>query len=189
MKANKFLILISFVLLSLISLFACDKAPSYDEETTTSEDLEQKYVPNEDPEPYEITLNQGDFLGIYTETEYDQIVATPTKEVFSMTQDTYLSCDVANHNVGHGFVLYEVVYIDKYIDGEWVRQCNKYAADAPIDFLTWHFVGVDKNVDGINSTRKGILLTDIYPVATPGKYRFVIFTPKSTLYAEFELQE
>lgn len=189
MKTRKFLILISFVLLSFISLSACSQNLPYDEGTTTSNDVAEKYVPNEDPIPTDITNNQGDFLGIYTETEYDQIVVTPTKEVFSLTQDYYLSCDVANHNVGHGFVLYEVVYIDKYINGEWVRQCNKHAIDEPIDSLTWHFIGIEKNTDGINSTRRGILLTDIYPTATPGKYRFVVFTPKSTLYAEFEIQE
>lgn len=48
---------------------------------------------------------------------------------------------------------------------------------------------MEGNVDGINSTRDGIAVSDILPEVTPGRYRLVVFTPCNTHYAEFDVQD
>ncbi len=167
----------------LIACQVCDVVDPNDSET-------RPYSPNTDPADSWILNNQnaGDFLGIYTETKYDQIVVTPISEVFSLQHDDYFSCTIANHNVGHGFFLFGALYIDKYMDGQWIRQYNKSAESLQYD-SEWFFIGEQDNVNGINSTISGLSISDISPVVTPGKYRFVVFTPVNTLYAEFDVQE
>lgn len=148
------------------------------------------HSPNTDPTGSWVLNDQnaGDFLGIYTETTYDQIVVTPGSETFSLQHDDYFSCTIANHNVGYGFFLFGALYVDKYVDGQWIRQYNKSAEGLQSD-PEWVFIGEQDNVNGINSTISGISISDISPKVTPGKYRFVVFTPVNTLYAEFDVQE
>lgn len=183
-RRTRIIIQLIIVTLFLISISACNSS-----ESKNNTDQE-KYVPNTDPTIYDGLLDEhaGDFLGVYTEYAYDQIVATSIKDIYSLQQDSVFSCKISNQNIGHGFYIYDAAYIEKYIDGEWVRQCNKQAIDEQT-ILSWSFIGEEAGTDKIFSAQNGIGISNIYPEVTPGTYRLVVFTPKSTLYAEFEVQE
>lgn len=186
MKIIRSIILVMIVWACSVTLISCHSEGSG---SNTSDTETNQYVPNTDPQPLDDPDDSfSEMLGIYNETEYDQIVVKPVKDVYSLKEDEVFSCTIANQNVGHGFYIYGVVYIDKYVDGEWVRQCNKYATDSQYH-LQWNYVGMEGNIDGINSTRDGIAVSDILPEVTPGRYRLVVFTPYNTHYAEFDVQD
>ena len=186
MNIMKRIFLLLFTVLCIIVLQACNAEPK--DAVVTAQNGEQ-YVPNADPKPLEkIDETFSNMLGIYNETEYSEIVVKSVKDVYSLSSDSAFSCTISNNNAGYGFYMYEVLYIDKLIDGEWIRQCNKYAVDAAYH-LQWVYIGIEGNTEGINSTTDGIAVNDIFPGVTPGRYRLVVFTPKNTHYAEFEVQE
>ncbi len=182
-----------FSILLLLSLFLMVACTGKADETiglegSSSDNGSLSYTPNPDPELIDLNENEGSFLGIGTETVFDQVTATTSSATYSLSQDSSISCTIQNGHVGHGFAVYGAVYIDKYIDGEWVRQCNKKALEEQAITL-WHFVGEENGADTVMSSRRGLLLSDIDPEPTPGKYRLVFFTPVRPVYAEFELIE
>ncbi len=161
---------------------------TYDQTPSVIDPHETAYTPNPDPKRISLWKNEGENMGIYTETEYDQIFVIPTKSSYSISQDAVLSCKVVNRNAGHGFQMFEGVYLDRYIDGQWIRQCVSDDLAAQ-DVLAWLFVGTENAPERVMYTSRGIKLSEIAPAVTPGRYRFVVFTPVSTHYGEFELTE
>ncbi len=190
---NKKGVVFIIVLILCLCFFLQACSPSSIEDTPTDGQPElssngEPYIPNTDPVPWEGLLDDttSEMLGINNETEYTQIVVEPVKEVYSLSEDKAFSCNIINNHIGHGFYIYGAVYIDKLIDNEWVRQCNKYAVDSA-HHLQWLYIGVEGNVDGVNSTRDGIAVKDILPAVTPGRYRLVVFLPTGAQYAEFDV--
>lgn len=149
-------------------------------------------TPNTDPVllnlEVDISTSIGQLIGIKDEQSYDQIVVTSEKPVYSLANDDKFSCHIANNNVGHGFYVYGVVYIEKSIEGEWVRQTHIQAKKTE-EITQWHYVGIENNADGVNSSTDGVKVEDIYPTVSAGKYRFVVFTPVGPKYGEFEVVE
>lgn len=201
MKLKGIISLTIVVLIFLSSLMSCNTTNDLSASGTTdssdavenqSNQLEnaEKYLPNPDPILEEINESAGNAFGIMTETEYDQIVLQSMKEVYSLSEDTFFGCDVENQHLGHAFQLYWYTYIDKYVDGEWVRQCNTLEVDeAEYGGGDWSIVGSQDGIDQVIDTRRSISINRIYPAVTPGKYRFVLFTPVGAFYEEFEVVE
>lgn len=180
--------LITIFLLALVCIAVIGGCSKEDPNLSKNEES-SPYVPNTDPVPIENPDQSfSDMLGIYNETEYTQITVQSTKSVYSLKDDKVIACDVSNQNIGHGFYVYAVPYIERLDDGKWIRQCNKYATDEQFH-LQWTYCGVENNKEGINSTRLSIAYDDISPKVTPGHYRLVVFTPKNIHYAEFEIQK
>jgi len=163
MNIKKCIFLLLFAVLCFVMFQACDAEQK--DVIGTAQNGEQ-YIPNVDPKPLEKNDDTfSNMLGIYNETEYSEIVVKSVKDVYSLSSDSVFSCTISNNNAGYGFYIYEALYIDKLIDGEWVRQCNKYAVDAAYH-LQWVYIGIEGNTTGINSTIDGIAVDDIFPSVT-----------------------
>lgn len=185
MRIQKLLIYLIVVSVACFALAACGDS---DETVYDGIDL----TPNTDPVLLDLqeagSTGFGQLIGLQDEQNYDQIVVTSVKSVYSLKDDTKFSCTIENRNVGHGFYVYGVVYIDKFIDGEWIRQTHIQAKKTE-EITQWKYIGIENNSDGINSSSDGVKIEDIYPSVTAGKYRFVVFTPIGCEYAEFEVVE
>ncbi len=176
---RKILIMLLLCCMTLL-LAACQSAEPNDDSDTPNTDPDGAWLLEE--------TDAGGFLGTYTESKYDQIVVTPISESFSLKTDKTFSCKITNNNVGHGFYILAELYIDKYADGQWVRLNNKEAEYLQHD-PEWSFIGIENNTDEATSTQSWITVSSISPEVTPGRYRFVVFTPANAVYAEFDVTE
>jgi hypothetical protein len=159
-----------------------------DTEVETNEDG-IPYLPNPDPEPWATFTGFGEIVwGLHSETAYDNMSVTLPQESYSLSKDKVINARVEDLNVGYAFNCFSMPAIERLIDGEWVRQCNKSIIDESV-FAIWLNTGTPNNIDGINGSIRGIRIEEIYPAASPGRYRLVIFTPVKKLYVEFDLVE
>ena len=126
--------------------------------------------------------------GVKNEIAYDKIVVKINKDTFSLKNDKQIDCEVTNMNPGHGFYVYLAPAIEKQVDGKWERICNKYMTQTE-GLERWMCVATEYKPDMTFSIRVGVLISDFVPAAAPGHYRLVIFTAKTTLYAEFDIVE
>lgn len=174
---------ILFILICLICIFAAGCGVK---SNTTDNNID--LTPNTDPVLLNLdsSTSIGQLIGIKDEQTYDQIVIASEKPIYSLIDDDKFSCIITNNNIGHGFYVYGVVYIDKFIDGEWVRQTHIQAKKTE-EITQWKYIGIENNTDGVNSSTDGVKIEDIYPNVSSGKYRFVVFTPVGPKYGEFEV--
>ncbi len=162
-----------------LSLFSC-----------SGEKDELSYTPYSDPPLKEIGTREYDSSGICKdEKKYDKMVILLDKDVYSISKDEGIFGRLENQNPGHGFYFSTVNYVDKKINGEWVRQAGK-----PDDFAEEsHWMYCIQSTGGSEpdyyNIEVGIEMEAIQPEATPGEYRLVVFTPLRTVYAEFTLTE
>ncbi len=139
---------------------------------------------NPDPAPIsdgERTIHK--MLNIEEEADYDNIFAESLESTYNTTDD-FITCKVTDCNPGKGFYYYEIPYLEKNINGEWVRLFNN---SNQLDVATWFFCGIEGNTSNPNSCNIKAKLSDFDPKIDEGKYRFVVFTADKTLYANFSV--
>ncbi len=134
----------------------------------------------------EIGTNEYDIDGCKDEKNYDKMVIRLDKDVYSLSKDTVITGRMENQNPDHGFYCIPNGYIDKKVDGEWVRLAgtqedayeSQWAYCLRKDAETgYHYAEITKKI------------ADIEPKATPGEYRMVMITALKPVYAEFTLTE
>lgn len=140
------------------------------------------------PDPPKITLENRSLhklLLMEEDTSYDAIFVKVKEEASSIGSEV-ISCIITNANIGKGFYYYEIPYIEQKIGDQWVRLFNN---SERIGVAQWLFCGTVDNTTIPNSCQVNIELSNVEPTIIAGKYRFVIFTPENTLYAEFDIVE
>lgn len=166
-KAIAFLMLI----FSIIFLFGCSPDTS-------------KIAGNPDPESIKAEEQRIDgFLNVEVDSSYDNIIAKTEKDTYPLDVDM-ITCTVQNSNVGKGFYLYEIPFIEHKVDGEWVRL---YYNSERLDVAQWQLCAIEGNTTEPNSSQYVVNLNDISPKVIPGEYRLVVFTAHKTIYAPFTL--
>lgn len=145
---------------------------------TSCDSKQNQIICNKDPELLSVEdRNIHQLLGISEDESYENIVIHSLKETYS-TDDEKLTCVVTNENIGKGFYYYNIPFIEKNIDDNWVRLNNTTSNPE------WYFCGADdKSVT--NECHISTLFENIEPSLTNGEYRFVIFTAEKVLYTNF----
>lgn len=166
--------IISTLLCSSILLCGCS-----DKETS-----EQNITGNNDP----ATITDGErtvhsFLNIEEETNYDNLVVKTSESTYKVSDDIVTGV-ITNNDPGKGFYYYEIPFIEKNINGEWVRFLNK---SNRLDVAVWLFCGIEGNNDKPNSCNITTKFSDYEPKIDEGSYRLVVFTAEKVLYAEFNV--
>lgn len=168
MKKTKFLTSISLALFFLLSCCSCD---------------ETEIIGNKNPEP--VVFRQSDDT---LEMEYNNIVAYTEYEEYSSDVETIV-CRLQNNNPGKMFYLYSRPYVEKKIDGEWVRYyTSKYLGDWALRRRT------DFAEDVCVTASEKLDVTSVTPAMDEGEYRLVMFVPGDEtsvkeIYAEFRIVE
>lgn len=140
------------------------------------------------PDPPKITSENRSLhklLLMEEDTSYDAIFVKVKEEAYSIDSEV-ISCIITNANIGKGFYYYEIPYIEQKKGDQWVRLFNN---SERIGVAQWLFCGTVDNTTIPNSCQVNIELSNVEPTITAGRYRFVIFTPENTLYAEFDIVE
>lgn len=141
---------------------------------------------NPDPEPIKAEeQNIHEFLNIELDLSYDSIIAKTEKDTYPLNVDQ-ITCTVQNNNVGKGFYLYEIPFVEQRIDGKWVRL---YYNSDRLEVAQWQFCGIEGNTTEPNSSQYVVKLKDINATLIPGEYRLVVFTAQKKVYATFTLTE
>lgn len=168
--------ILSILICSSIMLCGCsDKGKS-----------ETNITGNNDPAPIsDGERNVHNFLNIEEETNYDNIIVETTESTYKTSDDT-VTCMITNKNPGKGFYYYEVPFIEKNINGEWVRLLN---TTNRLDVAVWLFCGIEGNKNESNSCNIKTSFSDYEPKIDEGNYRLVVFTAEKPLYAEFNVVE
>ena len=139
---------------------------------------------NSDPEPIKSEDQEiQNFLDVEVDSSYDNIIVKMEKDSYSVDSEQII-CTVQDNNVGKAFYFYEIPFIEKRIDDNWVRL---YYNSNRLDIAQWMLCAEEGNTTEPNSSRYTVRLADIKPKVTPGEYRLVVFTAKKTLYAPFTL--
>ena len=94
---------------------------------------------------------------------------------------------IKNQNPGKGFYYYAIPYIEKNIDGEWVRlNYNEKAQERfSVEREWWEFCGIQGDDTIPYSTNNVFFPNDLEENLTIGEYRIVIFVGKEIIYAPF----
>lgn len=192
MKSIKRVLSALLVLTFCIGFAACSSESNNGGSTKTSSEAPDTwdYTPNTDPPRMEVgTDEDSEYLkGVKNEIAYDKIVVKINKDTFSLKNDKQIDCEVTNMNPGHGFYVYLAPAIEKQVDGKWERICNKYMTQTE-GLERWMCVATENEPDMTFSVKVGVSISDFVPAAAPSHYRLVIFTAKTTLYAEFDIVE
>ena len=141
---------------------------------------------NPDPEPIKTgEQNIHEALNIELDSSYDNIIAKTEKETYSLNVDQ-ITCIVQNNNVGKGFYLYEIPFLEQKTDGKWVRL---YYNSDRLEVARWQFCGIEGNTTEPTATQYVVYLKDIKTEFVSGEYRLVVFTAQKKVYATFTLTE
>ena len=109
------------IILSILSMAACQQANI------------KRYTDNTNPEPIisvvknsgvdsdpDINASVDSSDGISLETDYSNVAASTELEEYPLNTKRIVVC-VRDMNIGKGFYLYSVPFIEQYKDGEWSR--------------------------------------------------------------------
>lgn len=127
----------------------------------------------------------NEVLQIDEDSSYDGLYAESHSPVYKL-DDEFISCKIINKHFGKGFYFYEIPFIEKKVDGNWIRLFNN---SDRIDNAEWFFCGVQDKKDISYTADVRIKLDDVEPEVDQGDYRFVIFTAENVLYADFKLEK
>lgn len=132
--------------------------------------------------PFEITDEMGDFLGIESETDYNNISAFTDSTTYT-TEVEQISITVKNNNPGKGFYFYSVPVVQvQNNNGQW--KTLNYATP---EYKQWLFCGTEDNTTTPNECC--ILIKTVYlsDNLKPGNYRVAIYLKQVITYAEFSI--
>ena len=175
MKVVKYIALILLIVL----LGACDTRIADNESGMKNDSAIIRYDPVFD----ESILNSVfEGLKITPETDYRNITADLNKNVFS-PNDT-IRCHIINNNLGKGFSVFSVMFLDYKYDEKWIRQGLETT-----EYPQWLVIGEEDNDQIFNETYLEINLLDIEDDLVSGEYRVVIYVGDSTLYVPFTLTD
>lgn len=185
MEKNKFKFLfIFFIIISMIS--GCNEKSSSVE---FSSEIQQVTTPSTNPNTDQFETGYEDFmLGITPEQDYSNIICYTENEQYHSDVEKIV-VTIKNKNPGKGFYYYAIPYVEKKLDGEWVRL--NYNEKAQKRFSTerewWEFCGILDN-DAISySTNITLSSDDLEKKITSGEYHMVIFVGKEIKYAPFTI--
>jgi hypothetical protein len=152
---------------------------------------EEEIIGNENPtleEFYDPLQNYG--LQFDMETEYDNFIAYTEYEEYSPDTER-IACAIYNNNPGKGFYIYKSVFVEKNIDGEWVRYfCDEWYYEKGV----WSVCGTENAPDECFCVTRYLRLSRVSPALDEGTYRIVVFLPTADknvqeIYAEFKIVE
>lgn len=127
--------------------------------------------------------NIHEMLDITPETDYGNIVAYSNEATYGIEQKN-LMVTVKNNNVGKGFYLYSVPYLQVKKNNDWEN--IDYSEEKFV--CQWLYIGEEGNTDLPNYTILTVPTEILENKPETGNYRFVIFTKDTILYAEFTIQ-
>jgi hypothetical protein len=139
---------------------------------------------NPDPPPISEEIgNLHEAIGIEADTSYDNIVATTENAHYALGTEEII-CVVRNNNVGKGFYVYDVPFLEMSCDGEWVRLSYQ---PPQIEVAQWSFCGIENNATEPTSRNLTFSPQYVENALAYGNYRLVVFTAQKTLYVPFVL--
>jgi len=125
------------------------------------------------------------------EQDYSNIICYSEQEVYPADTER-IDITVENQNVGKGFYVYDLPYIEKNTDGEWVRL--EFDEEFYNNFMAmandkWPYCYIENSETTPFSTRVCILpAEELAEPLTEGDYRAVVFVGKETIYAPFKIE-
>ena len=120
------------------------------------------------------------------ETDCTNIVAVTEFEQYS-TDVERINCTVTNNNIGNGFYIYDIPFIERLQNDKWVRV--DFWTDALMYENNWGFCYIKDNTTKPNSTRVVFLTEYLLEDFCPGEYRLVVFVGCGKVYAPFKVVE
>ncbi len=161
------------------------------QQSDTSESLWSFEQTDPDTERFE-TGYSAFFSEEDNEQDYSNIICYAEQEVYPADTER-INITVENQNVGKGFYVYDLPYIEKNTDGEWVRLkfddefFNTYMARGD---SKWVYCYIENSKTTPFSTLVCILPAEqLAEPLTEGDYRAVVFVGKETLYAPFKIEK
>lgn len=127
--------------------------------------------------------NIHEMLEITPETDYGNIVAYSNEATYGIEQKN-LMVTVKNNNVGKGFYLYSVPYLQVKKNNDWENM--DYSEEKFV--CQWLYIGEEGNTDSPNYTILTVPTEILETKLETGNYRFIVFTRDTTLYAGFTIQ-
>lgn len=143
--------------------------------------------PPNDPEPYFSTdedIPMSIMLGCENETDYSNITAVTEFSEYGRETEKII-CTVTDYNVGKGFYIFLVPYIDVFQDGEWKRL--NYRPQELYYENIWAYCCIEGNTTKPNSTNIVFVAEDLKDDFCAGDYRLVVFVGDRKTYAPFSV--
>ena len=130
------------------------------------------------------------------EQNYDKIEVILGQERYPRDFET-ITATVTNHNLGKSFYVYDGMFIEKSVDGEWVH----VTVGRETVISGWWLAGYDAYVDptthepdperelpdGYAVPNSIELVVDRWKIVEPGQYRAVVYVGKEVFYLPFEI--
>lgn len=166
-------------LLSILILFVC----------TSCGDI----TANEDSDVPPLTYDFYNFHpNMVNETDYSNITISLEKYEYT-SDDDYVKIFLKNDTPGKGFYFCSTPFVEKMIDGEWVRLHNAaWHGGKGNNLVTekWFFAGHENAPEKNAGCTLKLKFKNVSPKMKSGLYRVVVFIPKDEnslqkLYAEF----
>ena len=112
-------------------------------------------------------------LDIVLETDYSAIRAYTDQSEYPVDVDRIL-ITIQNDHIGKGFYFWETPYLEKWTDGQWIRQDYR----PPELFYESRVILCGEEGNRTEPQKTGLFFCPRYMVGplTPGDYRFLIFT-------------
>ncbi len=178
----------ALILSGAMLLTGCGK----DGDTSTAQNYEWDFEQTDpDTERFE-TGYPAFFSEEDNEQDYSNIICYAEQEVYPADTER-INITVENQNVGKGFYVYDLPYIEKNTDGEWVRLkfddefFNTYMARGD---SKWVYCYIENSKTTPFSTLVCILPAEqLAEPLTEGDYRAVVFVGKETIYAPFKIEK
>ena len=128
--------------------------------------------------------------------DYDKIEVILGQERYPRDFET-ITATVTNHNLGKSFYVYDGMFIEKSVDGEWVH----VTVGRETVISGWWLAGYDAYVDptthkpdperelpdGYAVPNSIELVVDRWKIVEPGQYRAVVYVGKEVFYLPFEI--
>jgi hypothetical protein len=165
------------IFISIILLFGACDADTNDNNMTYDSTTIIKYDPVFDEN---IINSIYDGLKIVPETDYSNISAELEKNMYYSTE--VIKCHIINNNLGKGFGIFSVIFVDYKYDDKWIRLGLETT-----EYPQWLVIGEENNNQIYNETYLELNLSDIKENLVSGEYRVVIYVGNSTLYIPFKI--
>lgn len=171
------------IILSMFTMMACQQTNI------------KRYTDNTNPEPIknaventgvdsdpDINASVDSAAGIGLETDYSNVVASTELESYPFNTNRIVVC-VRNMNIGKGFYLYSVPFVEQYKDSEWIRLDYQ-----PPELGTFHqcLCALESNTTKPQETYLDFKPKYVTSKLEPGDYRLVVFAGDKVIYAPFK---
>lgn len=186
MKKNLKEIIVLIVL--TIGMTSCSNS-NVSQDNSSNLNYDTDFPAQTNPNTDQFETGYEDFgIGVTPEQDYSNIICYTENEQYHSDVDKIV-VTIKNQNSGKGFYYYAIPYVEKKLNGEWLRlNYNEKAQERfSMERDWWEFCGIPDNNTIPFSTNITLSSDDLEEKFTSGEYQMVIYVGKEIKYAPFAI--